>query len=95
MVTYWEKKHAFRFKLITRGSKMISNEDIVRLQLVNGLGRKTISKILKFMEAKKVNLTNFSEVEKFIKDMGIKKINIDLEKVESDASAILNVQKQI
>lgn len=94
MVTHGEKKHYFRLKLITRGSKMISNEDIVRLQLVNGLGRKTISKILKFMEAKKVNLTNFSEVEKFIKDMGIKKINIDLEKVESDASAIFECCKK-
>lgn len=85
-----EKEHILPMKFETRGSKMISNEDIIRLQLVNGLGRKTISKILKFMEAKKANLKNFSDVEKFIKDMGIKKVKIDLEKIESEAAAILD-----
>lgn len=67
---------------------MISNEDIIRMQLINGLGRKTISKILNYMDTKKVTLNNFSEVVKFIKDMGIKKLKIDLNKIENDASDI-------
>lgn len=67
---------------------MISNEDIIRLQLVNGLGRKTISKILNYIEIKKVRLDNFSDVAKFIKDMGIKKLNIDLDKIEMESAAI-------
>lgn len=67
---------------------MISNEDIIKLQLVNGLGRKTISKILDYIEIKKVQLDNFSDVVKLIKDMGIKKLKIDLDKIESDADAI-------
>jgi len=73
---------------------MISNEDIIRLQLVNGLGRKTISKILNYMDAKKVTLNNFSEVIKFIKDMGIKKVKIDLDKIESDAHDIFECCKK-
>ena len=67
---------------------MISNEDIIRLQLVNGLGRKTISKILDYLEIKKIQMNNFSDVIKLIKDMGIKKLKIDLDKIESDAALI-------
>jgi len=73
---------------------MISNEDIIRLQLVNGLGRKTISKILNYMDVKKVNLNNFSEVVKFVNDMGIKKLKIDLDKIERDASDIFQCCKK-
>ena len=91
---YGEGTYPSKLKSITRGSKMISNEDIIRLQLVNGLGRKTISKILKFMEVNKVNINNFSDVEKFIKDMGIKKVKFDLDKVGIDAAAIFECCKK-
>lgn len=67
---------------------MISNEDIIRLQLVNGLGRKTISKILSYIENKGLKLNNFSEILKLLKDMGIKRLKIDLYKIEADASEI-------
>ena len=67
---------------------MVSNEDIIRLQLVNGLGRKTISKILSYIENKNLELNNFSEILKLLKDMGIKRLKIDLEKIEAEASVI-------
>lgn len=67
---------------------MISNEDIIRLQLVNGLGRKTISKILSYVENKDLKLNNFSDIVKLLKDMGIKRLKIDLEKIEADALEI-------
>lgn len=67
---------------------MISNEDIIRLQLVNGLGRKTISKILSYIENKNLKLNNFSDILKLLKDMGIKRLKIDMDKIESDASEI-------
>jgi len=73
---------------------MISNEDIIRLQLVNGLGRKTISKVLNCMEISKAKIDNFSDVIKFVKDMGIKKLKIDLDQVECDASAIFECCKK-
>jgi DNA processing protein len=67
---------------------MVSNEDIIRLQLVNGLGRKTISKILSYIENKNLELNNFSDILKLLKDMGIKRLKIDLEKIEAEASVI-------
>lgn len=40
------------------------------------------------MESKNERLDNFADVLKFIKDMGVKKLKIDLDKIESNASAI-------
>ncbi len=73
---------------------MISNEDIIRLQLVNGLGRKTISKILCYIENKNLKLNNFSDIVKLLKDMDIKRLKIDLEKIESNVSEILECCKK-
>jgi DNA processing protein len=73
---------------------MVSNEDIIRLQLVNGLGRKTISKILSYIESKDLRLNNFSDIVKLLKDMGIKRLKIDLEKIEKDASVIFDCCKK-
>jgi len=73
---------------------MISNEDIIRLQLVNGLGRKTISKILSYIENKNLKLNNFSDIVKLLKDMDIKRLKIDLEKIESNVSEILECCKK-
>ncbi len=73
---------------------MISNEDIIRLQLVNGLGRKTISKILSYIENKNLKLNNFSDIVKLLKNMDIKRLKIDLEKIESNVSEILECCKK-
>lgn len=73
---------------------MISNEDIIRLQLVNGLGRKTISKILSYIESKDLKLNNFSDIVKLLKDMGIKRLKIDLDKIEADALQIFESCKK-
>ena len=73
---------------------MISNEDIIRLQLVNGLGRKTISKILTYIESKDLKLNNFSDIVKLLKDMGIKRLKIDLDKIEADALQIFESCKK-
>ncbi|MGD9568055.1 MAG: DNA-processing protein DprA [Sedimentibacter sp.] len=73
---------------------MISNEDIIRLQLVNGLGRKTISKILSYIENKNLKLCNFTEIIKLLKDMGIKRLKIDLNQIEADAQEIFGSCKK-
>lgn len=73
---------------------MISNEDIIRLQLVNGLGRKTISKILSYIESKNLKLNNFSEIVKLLKDMDIKRLKIDLNKIETESSLIFESCKK-
>lgn len=73
---------------------MISNEDIIRLQLVNGLGRKTISKILSYIENKNLKLNNFLDIVKLLKDMGIKRLKIDMEKIEADATEIFECCKK-
>jgi pentatricopeptide repeat protein len=62
---------------------MISNEDLIRLQLINGLGRKTISKILTYMELKNIKLNNFQEALELINQMKIKKLKIDEENIEN------------
>lgn len=73
---------------------MISNEDIIRLQLVNGLGRKTISKILSYVENKNLKLNNFADVVKLLKDMEVKRLKIDLDKIEKEASEIFECCKR-
>lgn len=73
---------------------MVSNEDIIRLQLVNGLGRKTITKILSYIESKNLKLDNFSDIVKLLKDMGIKRLKIDLDKIESEALTIIECCKK-
>ncbi len=60
---------------------MVSNEDIIRLQLVNGLGRKTITKILRYIENRKIKFNNFPDIVKLLKDMGVKRLKIDMEKI--------------
>ena len=73
---------------------MISNEDIIRLQLVNGLGRKTISKILSYIDNKNLVLSNFSDILNLLKEIGIKKLKIDLGRIEADASEIFECCKK-
>jgi len=73
---------------------MISNEDIIRLQLVNGLGRKTITKILSYIEINNLRLNKFSDVLRLLKDMGIKRLKIDLDKIESEALLIFESCKK-
>lgn len=67
---------------------MVSNEDIIRMQLINGLGRKTISKILNYIETRNLKLNNFSDIVKLLERMGIKRLKIDLDKIEKEASEI-------
>ncbi len=73
---------------------MISNENIIRLQLVNGLGRKTICKILSYIEKNNLKLDTFSDILKLLKDMNIKRLKIDLDKIEKDASTIFESCKK-
>ena len=73
---------------------MVSNEDIIRLQLVNGLGRKTISKILSYIDNKNLKFNNFSDIVKLLKDMNVKRLKIDREKIEKDALEILESCKK-
>ncbi len=67
---------------------MISNENIIRLQLVSGLGRKTISKILSYIDSQNLELNDFQSIVKLIKSLGIKKLKIDLEKIDEESSKI-------
>lgn len=67
---------------------MISSDDLIRMQLINGLGRKTIGKILVYMEAKNIKLKNFSDVLKLLSHMKIKRLKIDEEKIEEELSKI-------
>lgn len=70
---------------------MISNEDIIKLQLVKGMGRKTLSKILNYIDIKDIELNNFFEIIKYIEKLGVKNIKIDLEKIEEEAEVIINL----
>ena len=73
---------------------MISNENIIRLQLVKGLGRKTISKILSYIDSQNIELNDFSSIIKLVKDLGIKKIKIDSDKIEEEAIKIFEICKK-
>ena len=81
-------------KIYKMGEEMISNEDLIRLQLINGLGRKTISKILTYMELKKIKLSSFSDALKLISDMKIKRLKIDEDTIEKEASKIFESCKK-
>lgn len=70
---------------------MISNENIIRLQLVNGLGRKTISKILNYIDSQNIELNGFPSIVKLIKTLGVKKLKFDLEKIEEESSKIFEL----
>lgn len=73
---------------------MISNEDLIRLHLINGLGRKTIGKILSYIELKNIKLKNFSQVLELISHMNLKRLKVDEEKIEKEASAIFECCKK-
>jgi len=70
---------------------MISNENIIKLQLVKGLGRKTISKILSYIDSQNIELDDFSSLVKLVKDLGIKKIEINSDKIEEEAKKIFEL----
>lgn len=73
---------------------MISNEDIIKLQLIDGLGRKSISKILSYIDSKNLKLNNFSEIVKLLNSIGIKKLNIDANKIEQETLNIIESCKK-
>jgi DNA processing protein len=73
---------------------MISSEDIIRMQQVQGLGRKTISKILEYIELKNIDIKDFSEIEKLVKDLGIKKIKFEDDEIEKRAYLIFESCKK-
>jgi len=73
---------------------MISNEDLIRLQMINGLGRKTISKILAYMELKNIKLNSFPDALKLISDMKIKRLKIDEDKIDKESSKIFESCKK-
>ena len=73
---------------------MISNENIIRLQLINGLGRKTISKILSYIDSQKIRIDDFSSMIKLIIQLFIKKIKIDAQKIEDEVSKVFECCKK-
>jgi DNA processing protein len=73
---------------------MISSENIIRLQLVKGLGRKTINKILSYIDSQHLELDDFPSIIKLVKSAGIKKLNIDLGKIEEEALKIFEICKK-
>jgi DNA processing protein len=73
---------------------MISNEDLIRLHLIKGLGRKTIGKVLASMELNNIKLSNFSEVLNLISNMKLKRLKIDEEKIEKEVSTIFECCKK-
>ncbi len=73
---------------------MISNKDLIRLHLINGLGRKTIGKILAYIELKNIKLKNFSQVLELISHMNLKRLKIDEKKIEEEASVIFECCKK-
>lgn len=73
---------------------MIANEDIIRLQLVNGIGRKTLKKILEYIENKKITINNFSDILHLINNLGLKRIKPDPEKNELETLKILESCKK-
>lgn len=72
---------------------MISKEDLIRMQLINGLGRKTINKILVYMELNNIYLNSFSDALKLIEDIKIKRLKIDEEVIEAEAREIFETCK--
>lgn len=73
---------------------MISNEDIIKLQLIDGLGRKSISKILSYIDSKNLKLNNFSEIVKLLNSIGIRKVHIDINKIEQEALSVIESCKK-
>ncbi|WP_312700076.1 DNA-processing protein DprA [Sedimentibacter sp.] len=73
---------------------MISNEDIIKLQLIDGFGRKSISKILSYIDSKNLKLNNFSEIVKLLDSIGVKKVHIDTLRIEEDALNIIESCKK-
>ncbi len=73
---------------------MISNENIIRLQLINGLGRKTISKILSYIDSQKIKIDDFSSLVKLISQLGLKKIKIDDQKIDEESTKIFECCKK-
>ena len=86
--------YILRGKRLKQGKNMISNEDLIRLQLINGLGRKTISKILSYMELKRIRLNNLQDVLELISQMKIKRLKIDQEKIEKESLKIFESCKK-
>ncbi|HHZ02363.1 MAG TPA: DNA-processing protein DprA [Tissierellia bacterium] len=68
---------------------MVSNDILIRMQLINGMGRKTISKLLTYIELKKIKLYEFYDLLNLINDLKIKKLKIDREKIEEEYSRII------
>ncbi len=73
---------------------MINNEDIIKLLLIDGLGRKSINKILSYIDSKNLKLNNFSEIVKLLNSIGIKKLHIDTTKIEEEALIIIESCKK-
>jgi len=73
---------------------MISNEDIIKLQLIDGFGRKSISKILSYIDSKNLKLNNFSEIVKLLDSIGVKKVHIDTLRIEEEALNIIESCKK-
>ncbi|MDD4779655.1 MAG: DNA-protecting protein DprA [Tissierellia bacterium] len=67
---------------------MVSNENIIRMQLINGFGRKTITKLLNYIDSQKIIINDLSDIIKLVNSLGIKRAKIDVKKIEEEAAKI-------
>lgn len=67
---------------------MVSNENIIKMQLINGFGRKTIAKILNYIDSQKIIINDLSDIVKLINNLGIKRAKIDVKRIEEEAEKI-------
>lgn len=73
---------------------MLSNENLIKLQLINGLNRIVINKIINYIEIKNIDIKDFDSLIKLIKEFGLKRIKIDIDHIEEEAKNILSICKK-
>lgn len=73
---------------------MLSNENLIKIQLINGLKRNVINKIIDYIEIKNVRLNDFNSLVKLLKNLGLKQLKINIDYIEEEAINILNLCKR-
>lgn len=72
----------------------MQTEDIIKLQLIEGLGRKTIIKIFEYSKYKNIPLNNYHDALILMKELGLKKVKICEEKIEYELNKIITSCKK-
>lgn len=69
---------------------MINVENLVKLQLINGIGRKTISKLIDYLKQVNFNTSDFNDLIDIINEKFIsKKINYNIDDIKQKTEKIL------